>query len=312
VIKLDIDRTYQDKTLFTLNEVKQMMTNILFIWAKENPKLGYKQGMNDLLGILVYVAYCDLPDDFEGISERNQNLLKFLVNKKDLEADLFWCFDKIMDRGVRDLFSPVMTRPAFKGKKTDLFTWEVEKHKNDLVGIDKSKDSNVSPILRRSHIIHHTLLKTFEPDLYTYLEKEKIEPQMYLQRWLRCMLTREFNMHDVLIIWDALLASSDDESGMVLLDYMCVAMIKFVGSFSTRYLVLHSDHFAILRRLFKFPPVEDVFVIINMALRMMNPNDYKADESVLMTIEAPEEIYNKDILTTMKSAIEFIDELITV
>ena len=233
MIKLDIDRTYQDKALFLKEEVKELMTNVLFIWAKENPQLAYKQGMNDLLGVLVYVAYCDLPEDFSGVSKENEEMLKVLLNKADLEADLFWCFDKIMDRGVRDLFSPVLTKSKISlNKKNDLFQWDNERNKNELVGVDKSQEANVSPILRRSHFIHHNLLKTLERGLYDYMEKQKIEPQMYLQRWLRCMLTREFGMHDCLIIWDALLASSSDEAGIPLLDYMCVSMLKFVSSFS--------------------------------------------------------------------------------
>lgn len=197
-----------------------------------NSELGYKQGMNDLLGLFVFVAYCDLPQDLSSLSPKNSEIFSKLINKSDLEADLYWCFDKLMDRGIRDLFTPVVTKQMLNRKKNDLFTWESEKDKNDLVNVDKSKELNVSPILRRSHIIHHQMLRTLEPDLYKYLEKVKIEPQMYLQRWLRCMLSREFSLHDCLIIWDALLASSDDESGIELLDYMCVAMLKFVESFS--------------------------------------------------------------------------------
>ena len=209
------------------------MTSILFIWCKVNSDLGYKQGMNDLLGLFVFVAYCDLPqEDLSSLTPKNSEILKKLINKFDLEADLYWCFDKLMERGIRDLFTPVVTKQMLNRKKNDLFTWESEKDHNDLVNVDKSKELNVSPILRRSHIIHHQMLRTLEPALYKYLEKVKIEPQMYLQRWLRCMLSREFSLHDCLIIWDALLASSDDESGLELLDYMCVAMLKFVESFS--------------------------------------------------------------------------------
>lgn len=287
------------------------MTNILFTWCKVNSELSYKQGMNDLLGLLVFVAYCDLPDANTSISGESYEILKKLINKSDLEADLYWCFDKLMDRGIRDLFTPVVTKQMLNRKKNDLFTWEIEKNKNDLVNIDKSKELNVSPILRRSHIIHHQLLKTLEPDLYNYMENVKIEPQMYLQRWLRCMLSREFSLHDCLIIWDALLASSDDESGIELLDFMCVAMLKFVESFSMGYLVMQSDHFGILRRLFKFPPVEDVFIIISMAFRMKNPVQYRASTEILKNVGEPEESYCSDVLGNIKNAVEFIDELIS-
>lgn len=208
------------------------MTNILFIWAKSNPELSYKQGMNELLGILIFVGFCELPEDAINISYENQQALRILNSKEGLEADIYWCFSRIMDLGIRDLFNPVVSHKP-RPRKTDLFTWETEKFHNDLVNTDKSNELNVSHILRRSHKIHHNLLKLSDPEIYNYLEKQKIEPQMYLQRWLRCMLTREFNLMDSLIIWDAIFASYylDPEMELELLDYLCVAMIRFVRSF---------------------------------------------------------------------------------
>jgi hypothetical protein len=48
-----------------------------------------------------------------------------------------------------------------------------------------------------------------------------------------------------------------------------------------------------------------------MAIKMMTPSEYHSSEAILNQIEAPEETYNKDILSTIKSAVEFIDDLIT-
>ena len=86
-----------------------------------------------------------------------------------------------MDLGIRDLFNPVVVHNNQR-KKQNLFTWEHETKINDLVNNDKSNESSVSYILRRSHKIHHKLLKEADPLLYKFLELHKIEPQMYLQR----------------------------------------------------------------------------------------------------------------------------------
>lgn len=282
-----------------------MMKNILFAWSKANPEISYKQGMNELLGILIFVGYSDMPKSTLNISERASGILNQLNNKNYLEADLYWCFSRLMDLGIRDLFNPVLVHQKAK-KKTDLFTWEAERAVNDLVNNDKSNESNVSYILRRSHKIHHQILKTCDLELYLHLEKNKIEPQMYLQRWLRCILSREFSLGDCLLLWDAILGSysHEPEKELELLDYLCVAMIVYVRSFRKSYLVLQSDHFEILTRLLKFPPVEDLHEIISIALKFKSPKP-----AVEIKIETQEK-RSDDLFVNIEMVIQKVVQLI--
>ena len=127
-------------------------------------------------------------------------------------------------------------------KKPDLFTWKNEK-KQDLVSQDKSSTEGVSSVLKRCHKIHHKILRNIDKDLYFHMEKQKIEPELYLQRYIRCVLSREFNLADTLVVWDSLFASLSSNSDFLaknqgnlckelnLLDYVCVAMIVFVRVF---------------------------------------------------------------------------------
>jgi hypothetical protein len=243
------------------------MVNILFTWAKENSDISYKQGMNELLAIVLFVAYAEqAPSDMS--SSKTQEYLSVLNDPRHIEADVFWLFERLMDLGVAELFNPMISQRPAK-KKNDLFTWEAEKSHNDLVNQDKSASDNVSSVLKRCHKIHHRILQGVDKELYLYLEKQKIEPQMYLQRYLRCILSREFNLADTLILWDSIFAKvnqAGDNADLALLDFICVAMIIFVRAFSKIYIVLQSDYSGILRRLLKFPPVEDVHILVNMAL----------------------------------------------
>jgi hypothetical protein len=52
-----------------------------------------------------------------------------------MEADLYWVFSNIMDRGQKDLFNQVVNRVQ-KTRKDELFSWNIES--NELVGKDKS------------------------------------------------------------------------------------------------------------------------------------------------------------------------------
>ncbi|OMJ83986.1 hypothetical protein SteCoe_14972 [Stentor coeruleus] len=271
-IRNDVERTFQERPLFQVPKIQELMVNILFTWAKENPDISYKQGMNELLGVLIFVAYAEQAPENMSISYKNQEYINILNNPESLEADVYWCFVRLMDLGIAELFNPVVMHRQGK-KKPDLFTWDAEKSHNDLVNQDKSTAEGVSSVLKKCHKIHHRILQTVDNELYLYLEKQKIEPQMYLQRYVRCILSREFNLADTLIIWDAIFAHLSPNSDfkaesnvnlckeLSLLDYICVAMIVFV-----RVFILQSDNSGILRRLLKFPPVEDVHILIDMGL----------------------------------------------
>ena len=246
-----------------------MMVSILFTWSKCNAEISYKQGMNELLGILIFVGYADMPQSFSGISSRTAEILGVINSREHLEADIYWCFARVMDLGISELFNPVVSHQGKVQKKQDLFTWDAEKQRNDLVNQDKSKELNVSSILRRCHKVHHQLLQGTDKELFAYIEAKQVEPQMYLQRWLRCMLSREFNLADTLELWDAVFAvySLEPEKEFILLDYLCIAMIVFVRAFCKIYSVMQSDQSGIMRRLLKFPPVEDVHILVGMALK---------------------------------------------
>ena len=36
-------------------ETKDLLTQLLFLWGRENPDYGYKQGMNEILAMVVIV-----------------------------------------------------------------------------------------------------------------------------------------------------------------------------------------------------------------------------------------------------------------
>jgi hypothetical protein len=110
--------------LFCRTTVKEILTNVLFAWAKLNPGLGYRQGMNELLAVIVFVGYAETEAfNTEGISPQARELLRTLNNRAYLEADCFWLFSKLMDLDVKELFSSVFTQSMQRPKGTHLFEW---------------------------------------------------------------------------------------------------------------------------------------------------------------------------------------------
>ena len=52
-IRLDVDRTFQKLDFFHSASTKSTLENILFVWSM-NHELGYRQGMNEIVAVLVY------------------------------------------------------------------------------------------------------------------------------------------------------------------------------------------------------------------------------------------------------------------
>lgn len=110
--------------------------------------------------------------------------------RQNAEADAFFCFSTIMSE-LRDRFIK-----SLDYSETGIFTV--------VEGLDK-------------------LLKKVEPEIWQHLTALQIDPRFYAFRWLTLLLSQEFELPEVLRLWDSLFA---DERRFQFLNYVCVAMIK--------------------------------------------------------------------------------------
>jgi TBC1 domain family protein 5 len=130
LINLDISRTYQDKELFQNTTIKELLTNILFIWAKENPDPSYRQGMNEILAILLFAIYpfyftFDKKSSISASSinsmKKDENFAKelycFLYDEDEMQADLYCLFENMMKRGILNLYSDGNDESSKNGDK---------------------------------------------------------------------------------------------------------------------------------------------------------------------------------------------------
>jgi hypothetical protein len=49
-------------------------------------------------------------------------------------------------------------------------------------------------------------LQRLDNELFQHLEENEILPELFLTRWLRCMLSREFGVNTSMELWDYMLA----------------------------------------------------------------------------------------------------------
>lgn len=112
-------------------------------------------------------------------------------------------------------------------------------------------------------MISEQILKRFDDDLYNHLFELKIEPQIYGIRWLRLLFGREFAFEDLLVVWDSIFA---DGISFGFCDYLFVSMLMTI-----RGLLLKSDFNNSLNLLMRFPQVNDIQYVIDLALFLRDP-----------------------------------------
>ena len=274
LINLDLDRTFQELSLFHNANIKKSLSNILFIWNKENSDVGYQQGMNDLLAVTFLALY---PCYFKNNSKKTKDeLLKiaseqlsaikyaeylydFFHDEDELQSDLYYCFSRLMKRGIKELFENNITSEEKKEmsfKKYELFS-------NQWVH-DPSDDIQ-NPLNIRCTMIIKEKLKAIDLELFQHFQRIGLNCGIFLQRWLKCMFDREFELKDIFTIWDAIFATPDSKSGygLIFIDYISISMILRI-----RKQLLESDQNECFMTLFKYPHIEKISELVVFANKL--------------------------------------------
>ncbi|XP_060680860.1 TBC1 domain family member 5 isoform X3 [Hemiscyllium ocellatum] len=255
MIQQDVTRTFPEMQYFQQESVRQILTDILFCYARENEQLLYKQGMHELLAPLVFILHCD-HQAFSHASEtaNPSEEMKALLNPEFLEHDAYAMFSQLMDTA----------EPWFSS-----FEREVRKGKEEMVtAVPFARPQDMGPslaIVSKVNRIQDQLLKKYDTELYMHLNRLEIAPQIYGIRWVRLLFGREFPLQDLLVIWDTLFA---DSVTLDLVDYIFVAMLLYI-----RDILIASNYQTCLRLLLHYPSVDDVHSLIQKALFLRDPKN---------------------------------------
>jgi len=229
LIKVDVDRTYQEHEIFTRDNIKIKLITCLYIFSKEYPKYSYRQGMNDICGVFLYVLYRDfeLDDKFE-IDTPTCVYSVIHSNNNFLEHDLYLMFSRFMKKGVADffLYNSIEYKKGFLGNKS------LEEKK-----AFKIKDLSIcddSDLKKRAYIIYYKVLKKIDNEFYDILV-DNVEPELFLIRWYLCVFTREFKLDQIVHLWDLIIFYEFVESKICktkkflwhynFMDYIALSMI---------------------------------------------------------------------------------------
>ncbi|KAL4003829.1 Rab-GTPase-TBC domain family protein [Acanthocheilonema viteae] len=280
-INRDVERTFPELEYFKDENVRTIMSNILFIYAKQHLDISYRQGMHEILATLIFVLNYD-QQTFAHLMEQNRlkelspEELKILcaINNQDfLEHDSFEIFAQLMMMLERWYLADDEEYVEYSNRASrnnDKLGYSVP-----FVSPDDSSDDSRNELIIKLRSIMNNILAIVDPAMHQHLSKLKILPQIYGIRWLRLLFGREFPIHDLLFIWDAIFAFRPPLS---LVDYIFVAMLEYI-----RHLIIDEDYSTTLQYLMRYPPVADAHSLIQYALHIKSPKKFEVPHTLNVT-----------------------------
>ena len=128
------------------------------------------------------------------------------------------------------------------------------------------------------HRVQGEILKRENPALWKHMNKDmEISPPSYGIRWIRLLFLREFPFAKCFTLWDALFGhycycrvkGSPFQISRSLVPDVAAAMLLYIGG----DLLDRDDYAMVLHRLMKYPPVEDIGLIVKRAIELREDNE---------------------------------------
>uniref|UniRef100_A0A1I7XDI6 Rab-GAP TBC domain-containing protein n=1 Tax=Heterorhabditis bacteriophora TaxID=37862 RepID=A0A1I7XDI6_HETBA len=197
IITKDVDRTFPETEFFQQAHIRRMMSDILLIYAKENPFLSYKQGMHEILAPLMFVLYSDSQSyehfsengGLRDISDSDRRILDIIYDTSYLEHDSFSMFCEMMLEVSKWYEEGIQISPN-------------KVQKSESSPFMRIQDATPTSILMSELSAIGERLFSIDPKLAKHLSALDVAPQLYGIRWLRLLFGREFAIHDLLYVWD--------------------------------------------------------------------------------------------------------------
>eukprot|EP00467_Chlorarachnion_reptans_P023924 CAMPEP_0114515434 /NCGR_PEP_ID=MMETSP0109-20121206/16737_1 /TAXON_ID=29199 /ORGANISM="Chlorarachnion reptans, Strain CCCM449" /LENGTH=318 /DNA_ID=CAMNT_0001695645 /DNA_START=373 /DNA_END=1332 /DNA_ORIENTATION=+ len=163
-------------------------------------------------------------------------------------------------------------RPDYFGSDTfTIFSAMMKRMPSFFRPETEMKDQEAEHLVLLVRFVQNNLVKNFDSELWQFLDKWISAPELYMMKWVRLLFSREFEIPQVLQVWDALVQGNNIEAGLGygLVEYICLSLLRFV-----RYELLNfvdtKDESAMieaLKRILHFPSVPDIQGIIQEAMQ---------------------------------------------
>lgn len=140
-----------ESVYFRQPATQNIMLDVLFVWCKMHPTVGYRQGMHEILAPLLWVIERDAVNMTGEKSTGVDQILVDMLDSSYMEHDTFTLFSLIMQTAI-SFYAPA----------------------------DPHAASKETPMLARCTRIFEGYLPKADPELASHLVKLEIVPQIFL------------------------------------------------------------------------------------------------------------------------------------
>jgi TBC1 domain family protein 5 len=162
----DVERCMPENPYFRDPKIQTSLLNILFIYCKLNEDVSYRQGMHEIVAVILWVVSCDaiapgfsIDVTVEQSLHEDDSVMAETLDARYIEHDTFSLFQVIM-------------RSA-KG-------WYELGEEDNTKNRGRSENRASSPIVEKSKYIHEHLLMSVDPELAEHLKALDVLPQVFL------------------------------------------------------------------------------------------------------------------------------------
>jgi len=247
-ILLDLERTYSDINFF--REHQTTICRILLVFANEHQEFKYMQGMNELIAPLFYVVF----QDSVYLKEKASAI-------KEMKISESYPFPNVFEKNnisPLELLNTICSESYAEADTYALFC-ELMKVAGDWFDSQFISDGSYNDI-RVVAKCHQILLRLQVKDgeLSKAISRIRMNPPLYLVKWIRILFAQVFPFDELLSIWDAIFAHSTD---CELIEYICTGILVYI-----RDELITNDVTDAMNALFSFKGKSKSKEIINLAL----------------------------------------------
>ncbi|KAI5962886.1 hypothetical protein KGF57_001325 [Candida theae] len=183
-IILDVERLFPGEEFYHSGAdaipIRKQVVEVLYIWCKCHPRIGYKQGFHEILGLIFMNLYkesvaLDQDQLYSANYSQDEMAILGLYNIRFICHDLFNIFNKFV---------------TGSGVAAGLYESELQ--------LTKSIDLFNAYLMKIDQFIHYTLTTRLE-----------LDTQLWIIRYLRLLLVRELGeeLETTSLLWDKLIAT---------------------------------------------------------------------------------------------------------
>ena len=280
------------------------ISQILFVYAKEYPKLGYRQGMHEILSLIYLCLEIDLQCRTNNDEHHQPAQQLLLLDPSNIAHDAFSIFQAIM----------ALLCPAFEVRNVD----------NNFSSTNVSSTSPMEIIGKET--IEKIRVMASDEDLFEFITSMTIPPELYCTRWIRLMFSRDVKgLDNVMLLWDAFFHlisdsnknqvtipsekkgdSNSSNSLMNILQITAASMIIMIRSkliptshpmqqYGYREDDDEQDPNDCIHLLMNYEPVEDVMELIKVVDDMISGKIYAPSKSPQITMEMSDDGQTQDL-----------------